>query len=169
MFRSVASGGRRLLLIGLAVGLLLGGGGWALMGAFSPSPAFECIEFKHAPTQQPLPSCSNVLGLTICYLGGPGDMAIYDMDGDGDNEFFLSSGRINIELPRVTTMLQAISAHFFGSLTVDALNCGGAIVDTTQSHMPNAWQKLWSMAEEICSFEVDGEEVAIDKVCLFMD
>jgi len=174
MFRSATSKRRGHFLLGLAAGVFLVGGGLTLMGALSPSPGFIVVPFSEGagfpPQGTMLPSPFGYEGLTIRWLGGPGEMLAYDTDGDGlSDALFVSSGRIQIWLPEETTKLSALSLSGFQNVLVEAYACDGTWMNKVTTTGPNWWQNLFTLGLQICYVEVDGQEVFIKQIGWLVD
>jgi hypothetical protein len=100
----------------------------------------------------------------------------YDVDNNGKNEFFISQGAARIiPNPKWSSIKFAVGAsHFFGgagAITINAYDCDGNLVDTAMNTVAKQgiYEKMLLLADEICFIDIQGSEVAIDKIVFVVD
>jgi hypothetical protein len=139
----------------------------------------EVVDFSLEPTKQQLPPASHIQGLTIIdlpntYANPPlpsSNLRIIDVDGDGQNELFISQGRLRaIPNPKwdFEIKIGVVAAPFAGgpgSITVYAYDCNGNQVDKTANTNTQKYpEKVLVIGPKICYIEIEGVEASIEKI-----
>jgi|WetSurSiteA1Bulk_404760.scaffolds.fasta_scaffold17723_2 hypothetical protein len=98
---------------------------------------------------------------------------IYDVDGDGKNEFWISQGTVQLmPLSSGPFQVSGLAAHWFGGvgqLTITGHDLHNKIVSVANNTVAKqgVYENIVLFDKDIWYINIRGVELAFDKVCFF--